>query len=314
MLVSVVFSFRNEESNIHELINRVRNVLLKANMEYELIFVNDDSTDKSLEILKQQREEDKNIKIISMSRCFGVSPCVLAGMEYSSGDAVVYMDSDLQDPPELIEKMIAKWQEGYEVVHTTRTKRHGEHPLKMLVTRWAYKTINFMSEINIKENTGDFKLLSRKVVDQILKLNEQDPFMRGLPVWIGFKQEHVYYERDARFAGETHFSIFSKGPTKEFLRGIVSYSSSPLYFSFYAGLLTCLVSVLLIGYALVIKMLGISGSEGVSSIIIAISFFSGITLIINGIMGLYIAKIYEQLKGRPRYIVADSEGFESLKK
>ena len=310
MLVSVVFSFRNEESNIEELINRVRNVFLKLNINYELIFVNDDSTDTSLEILRKERETDKNIKVLSMSRCFGVSPCVLAGMEYSSGDAVVYMDSDLQDPPELIEKMIEQWQQGYEVVHTTRTKRHGEHPLKMLVTRWAYKIINFISEINIKENTGDFKLLSRKVVNQILKLNEQDPFMRGLPVWVGFKQTHVYYERDPRFAGETHFSIFSKGPTKEFIRGIVSYSSAPLYLSFYVGLLTCLVSILLITYAVIIKILGISGAEGVPSLIIAISFFSGITLIINGIMGLYIAKIYEQLKGRPRYIVADTEGFE----
>lgn len=313
MLVSVVFSFRNEENNIKELINRVRAVFVKLNIDYELVFVNDDSTDRSLEILREEREADKNIKIISMSRCFGVSPCVLAGMEYSTGDAVVYMDSDLQDPPELIEKMIEQWQQGYEVVHTTRTKRHGEHPLKMLVTRWAYRTINFVSEINIKENTGDFKLLSRKVVDQILKLDEQDPFMRGLPVWVGFKQTHVYYERDARFAGETHFSIFSKGPTKEFIRGIVSYSSAPLYLSFYIGLLTCLISVMLIIYALGLKFLDAS-AQGVPSIIILIAFFSGIILIINGIMGLYIAKIYEQLKGRPRYIVADTEGFDAAGK
>ncbi len=309
MLVSVVFSFRDEESNIKELINRVRDVFFKIKVDYEFIFVNDDSTDGSLALLQQEREADENIKIISMSRCFGVSPCVLAGMKYSTGDAVIYMDSDLQDPPELIEKMVEQWQEGFDVVHTTRTKRHGEHPLKMLATRWAYKIINFMSEINIKENTGDFKLLSRKVVNQILKLDEQDPFMRGLPVWIGFKQTHVYYEREARFAGETHFSIFSKGPTKEFIRGIVSYSSSPLYLSFYLGLLTCVVSVCLIIYALIIKVLGVSG-DGVPSIIIAISFFSGITMVINGIMGLYIAKIYEQLKGRPRYIIADTEGFE----
>ena len=309
MLVSVVFSFRDEESNIQELIHRVRAVFLKINIDYEFIFVNDDSTDRSLKILQHERVADPKIKIISMSRCFGVSPCILAGMKYSQGDAIVYLDSDLQDPPELIEKMIEQWQQGYEVVHTTRTKRHGEHPLKMLVTAWAYKAINFVSEINIKENTGDFKLLSRKVVDQILRLNEHDPFMRGLPVWVGFKQTHIYYERKARFAGETHFSFFSKGPTKEFIRGIVSYSSSPLYLSFYLGLLTCLVSAFLIVYALVIKVLGVSG-EGVPSIIIAISFFSGITMVINGIMGLYIAKIYEQLKGRPRYIVADTEGFD----
>ena len=314
MLVSAIFSFRNEESNIKELINRVRNVFLKLEIDYEFIFVNDDSTDKSLEILQQERATDNNIKIISMSRCFGVTPCLLAGMKYSTGDAVVYLDSDLQDPPELIEQMIEKWQEGFDVVHTTRTKRHGEHPLKMMVTRWAYRAINFISEINIKENTGDFKLLSRKVVEQILKLEEHDPFMRGVPVWVGFKQTHVYYERDLRFSGETHFSFFSKGPAKEFIRGIVSYSSSPLYWSFYAGLLTCFISMLLIAYAVIIKILGISGSEGVSSIIIAVSFFSGVILIINGIMGLYIAKIYEQLKGRPRYIVADEEGFDLAKK
>ncbi len=313
MLVSVVFSFRDEESNITELINRVRKVFLKIKIDYEFIFVNDDSTDRSLELLQQARATDDKIKIISMSRCFGVSPCVLAGMKYSTGDAVVYMDSDLQDPPELIEKMITQWQAGFEVVHTTRTKRHGEHPLKMMVTGWAYKAINYVSEINIKENTGDFKLLSRKVVEQILRLDEHDPFMRGLPVWVGFKQTHIYYEREARFAGEAHFSIFSKGPTKEFIRGIVSYSSSPLYLSFYLGLLTCLVSAFLIVYALVIKVLGVSG-QGIPSIIIAISFFSGITMVINGIMGLYIAKIYEQLKGRPRYIIADTEGFDTSDK
>jgi len=272
MLVSVIFSFRDEESNIKELINRVRNVFLKIKVDYEFIFVNDDSTDSSLALLQQERARDNKIKIINMSRCFGVSACILAGMKYSQGDAVVYLDSDLQDPPELIEEMIAQWQQGFDVVHTTRTKRHGEHPLKMMLTRWAYRIINFVSEINIKENTGDFKLLSRKVVDQILKLDEHDPFMRGIPVWVGFKQTHVYYEREARFAGETHFSIFSKGPTKEFIRGIVSYSSSPLYLSFYLGLLTCLVSVCLIIYAFSIKILGLSG-DGVPSIIIAISFF-----------------------------------------
>ena len=186
MLISVVFSFRNEEKVIPELIHRVSSVLETLG-EYELIFVNDASTDGSLELLQSLRAANSNIKIINMSRRFGVTPCVIAGLAEAKGDAVVYMDADLQDPPELIPEIVKKWQEGAEVVHTIRTKRHGESWPKMWMTKLAYKMINAFADIDFYENAGDFKLLSKRAVTEILKLNELDPYLRGLSMWIGFK-------------------------------------------------------------------------------------------------------------------------------
>ena len=309
-MISVVFSFRNEEDVLEELVKRVSNVFVNMNREYELIFVNDDSTDKSVEILLKLRETNENIKIINMSRRFGVTPCVLAGFESSKGEAVIYMDSDLQDPPELIPQLIEKWQNGAEVVHTTRTKRDGESALKMFITKQAYKVINFFSSIKLLENTGDFKLLSRRVVNEILKLKESDPYMRGMSTWVGFKQVQVFYEREARFAGETKFGLFSSAnPYKEFVRGLTSFSSAPLYFALFIGFF---ISISSFAYLLIVistKFLGMN-LPGWSAIMAAILFLGGTTLITIGVLGIYLGKIYEEIKGRPRYIIEDKIGFE----
>jgi dolichol-phosphate mannosyltransferase len=237
-----------------------------------------------------------------MSRRFGVTPCVLAGFSQACGDAVIYMDSDLQDPPDLIPQMIKMFQEGAEVVHTTRTHRDGENKLKMWITKKAYRVINYFSDIHLPENTGDFKLLSRKVVQGILNLSECDPYLRGLSVWVGYKQEFIYYRRRPRFSGQTKFPFFSKGPMREFIRGLTSFSTTPLYFAMYIGGLTIFASMLLIIYALITKALGIAAS-GTSSMLIAEAFFSGIILMTNGVIGLYIARIYNEVKARPRYII-----------
>ncbi|HUN90544.1 MAG TPA: glycosyltransferase family 2 protein [Burkholderiaceae bacterium] len=302
MLISFVFSFRNEEENIPELVRRVSAAAsLIPDSSYELIFVNDASSDRSVELLTELQARQP-IRIITMSRRFGVTPCVMAGLAHARGDAVVYMDSDLQDPPELVPQMVEKFRDGADVVHTTRTHRDGESAFKMWLTRRAYRVINFFSDINLPENTGDFKLLSRKIVDQILALPEYDPYMRGLSIWVGFRQEFIYYRREARFGGRTKMPLIGKGPIREFIRGLTAFSAAPLYISFFLGLATSLVAVILIVYALATKLLGVA-AEGASSVLIAVAFFGGVILMTNGIMGLYLARIYDESKGRPRYII-----------
>ena len=302
MLFSLVFSFRNEQENLAELVRRVASALGSVkDADYELIFVNDDSTDRSLEILQQLRERYP-IVIVNMTRRFGVTPCVLAGFSIAKGEAVIYMDADLQDPPELIPEMIERFRAGAEVVHTTRTHRDGESAAKMWLTKRAYRLINMFSEIPLPENTGDFKLLSRKVVDEILKLSEYDPYMRGLSVWVGYRQEFVLYRRAPRHGGVTKMPLLGKGPVREFIRGMTAFSAAPLYMSLIVGLITSVVSVALIVYAVVIKLAGIA-AEGAPGILIAVAFFSGIILVTNGLMGIYIARIYYEVKHRPRYLI-----------
>jgi len=303
MLLSVVFSFRNEEENIPELVRRVDSVTRTIDaLDYELIFVNDASTDNSVEVLRSLQEEYP-ITIINMSRRFGVTPCVLAGFAHAKGDAVVYMDSDLQDPPELIPELVRKFREGADVVHTTRTDRYGESKIKMWLTKQAYRIINWFSDISLPENTGDFKLLSARVVKEILDLKEYDPYMRGLSVWVGYRQEVVTYKRQPRWRGKTKFPLLSKGPVKEFIRGLTAYSAAPLYLALLLGLGTIFLAAVLVCYAFVIKFLGIA-APGVSGLLISVAFFSGVILTTNGLIGIYIARIYYEVKGRPRYIIS----------
>ena len=308
-LVSIVFSFRNEEKNLKELVSRVDATFKKVeNYKYELIFVNDDSNDDSEKILEELQESHK-IKIINMSRTFGVGPCVLAGFKHSSGDCIVYLDSDLQDPPELIPKLLDEFEKGHDVVHTVREKRLGESGVKLFFTKLAYKTINKLSEIDLPIEAGDFKLISKRVLQKILSQKEFRPYVRGLSVWVGFKQSFVYYTREARAHGESKFSLFSQGPISEFINGVTSYSLKPLYIGIFLGFFSLLFSVLLIVYALYAKFndLAIPGTTG---ILIAVSFFSGILLFTLGIMGIYIARIFEQARGREKYIVKEIKDFK----
>lgn len=303
-VLSVVFSFRNEEENIKELIERVVKAIEKIDSwSYELIFVNDASNDKSEEILIELQNKYP-IKIINMTRNFGVGPCVLAGFENSKGDCVIYMDCDLQDPPELIPDLIKEYKKGNEVVHTVRIKRDGESKIKLIITKFAYKIINLISDINLPIEAGDFKLISRKVIDKILNQKEYNPYIRGMAVWVGYSQSTVKYKRLARSKGDTHFSLFGKGPILEFLRGITSYSLKPLYIGLFFGLIGIILSIILSFYALYLKLnnLAVSGTSG---ILISISFFSGSILLTLGIIGIYVGKIFEQTKGRDRYIIKD---------
>ncbi len=245
-----------------------------------------------------------------MSRCFGYTPCVLAGLEKAKGDAVIYMDCDLQDPPELIPQLIEKWQSGADVVHTTRTKRHGESPIKMLLTRLAYKAINLFSKISIPENTGDFKLFSRRALNEVLKLREDDPFMRGLSLWVGFRQEFIYYERKKRYSGATHFSLFrSLNPAKEFIRGVTSFSVAPLYFALFMGMAVSVCAFCYLAYIIVSRVCFGMHLPGWQAMMATMLFLGGTILFTVGVLGIYIGKIYETMKRRPGCIIEHEEGF-----
>jgi glycosyltransferase involved in cell wall biosynthesis len=303
-LISIIFSFKNEEKNLDELIKRIQTTFSKIDScKYELIFVNDCSDDKSEKILLDLQKSNP-IKIINMTRTFGVGPCVLAGFREAKGDAIIYMDSDLQDPPEIIPDLISEYEKGSEIVHTVRTKRHGESFFKMLITKMAYRIINYLSEIPLPTEAGDFKLISRTALKKILLQNEFRPYIRGLSIWVGYKQSFVKYERDPRADGESKFPLFSKGPITEFISGITSYSLKPLYLGVVLGFISLIFSIILILYALYSKFSGVA-APGSTGIIITISFFSGILLFTMGIIGIYLARIFEQTKGRDQYVIKD---------
>jgi dolichol-phosphate mannosyltransferase len=302
-VISVVLSFRNEASVLAELILRLEDVFAGERLDYELIFVNDDSIDESLAILKKSAAGNKRIKIVTMSRRFGVSECVMAGMAYTSGDAVVYMDTDLQDPPEVIPELIAKWKDGADVVYTVRTKREGEKPLKMFLTRMAYQAINASSEIDLPENAGDFRLLSRLACDKLLELGEMDPYTRGLIPWLGFRQEPVYYQREARAAGSAHFSLLnSLNPYKTFISGLTSFSMAPIFLIFLIGGGVAGLSLIWLFLAGV----GLAGGAWVSFLLL----LWGSLMFSLGFIGIYVGRTYKDVRGRPRYIVKDTIGFD----
>ena len=303
-LISFVFSFKNEEKNLEELIKRIHESVNKLkNYKYELIFVNDASTDNSEKTL-EKLQKSFPITLINMSRTFGVGPCVLAGFKHASGDCIVYMDSDLQDPPEILKQLIGEYENGADVVHTIRTDRLGESKFKLLITKVAYKIINFLSDIKLPVEAGDFKLISRKALTKILEQKEFRPYIRGLSVWVGFKQAHVNYVRDARFSGDTKFPLLSAGPVTQFISGVTAYSLKPLYFGILLGIVSILFSIILIFYALYMKFTNIA-VPGTAGIIITISFFAGIILLTLGIIGIYLARIFEEVRGRDSYVIKD---------
>ena len=311
--ISVVLSFYNERAVLPELLQRMRAVFatLVANNcvgSYELIFVNDNSTDDSEKYLRSELENG-DIVIINMSRNFGVSECVMAGMAHANGDAVIYMDSDLQDPPEVIPQLINAWWKDpeAEVVYTTRTRRHGEHWLKMLVTKIGYRMINAISEIELQVDSGDFKLLSRRVVDYLLQMKEDKPYMRGLISWIGFKQIQVFYERLERFDGRenTKMPVLSKRVLYYWLdRALISFSDAPLKLMLFLGFAMSSLSFLYIIVVLVQKTLGFA-VPGWAALMSAVLFLGGMQIMMLGFVGLYIGAIFRESKQRPQYIVKE---------
>lgn len=315
--LSVILSFWNEEDVIPELISRLRKTLITEQIEnkiknYELIFVNDASTDNSLEILMAEAKNHKDIKIINMSRNFGISPCVMAGMQFANGDVIVYMDADLQDPPELISKMINLFKtENADIIHTKRISRNGESKIKLLITKLGYFILNKVSSINIKSNVGDFKMLSRRAVNHLISLKENKPFMRGLINWIGFKQITLEYNREKRFAGKTKFPVLGiKVMNNFFNSALISFSDVPLKLISFMGFLMSVGSFFLLIYVLIQKFLG-HNLPGWSAIMVAILFLGGLQLLSLGVVGLYINSIFIETKKRPNFIIESAYGIKN---
>ena len=306
-LISVVFSFRNERQNIPTLITRLDAMFARTDVNYELLFVNDASDDGSLEALIDQRARNPRVKVINMSRRFGVSECARAGMTASSGDATIIMDADLQDPPELIPQLIDKWRAGADVVHTVRTRRHGESAVKMMLTRLAYRIIHMGSSIELPVDAGDFKLLSRPALNHLLALRESDPYIRGLVVWIGFQQAFVPYERDARHAGSTHFPFFSRNPWKTFAMGLTSFSFMPLFATIALALAAIACATIVVLFVVLRQLIDHDVSATVA-LFAAMLVFWATTLAAIAAVSLYVIRIYKDVRNRPQYVVASTIG------
>ena len=307
---SVIIPMYNEQEVIKESYRRLDGVMRPLGEEYELIFVNDGSRDKTMEIMLEIANNDKHVKIVDFARNFGHQTAVTAGMKYSSGDAVVIIDADLQDPPELIPGMLEKWKEGYEVVYGKRLKREGETKFKLFTAKAFYKVINSLSGNMIPMDTGDFRLIDRAVVDAMNAMPEHNRFLRGMGSWVGFRQYAYEYKRDERWAGTT------KHPLKKMIKlakdGIISFSSKPLEM---LGFLGCAISGLCFLWLLVLIILAICGVFFMQwqLIVSFMGIFAGIILIGMGILGEYIGRIYDEAKGRPLYTVLRTINFDVQK-
>ncbi|WP_243525343.1 glycosyltransferase family 2 protein [Bacillus pseudomycoides] len=303
-LISVVVPMYFEEEVAQECYNRLKSVMIQNNINYEFVFVNDGSTDRTMEILKEIAANDYRTKVVNFARNFGHQTAVTAGIDCASGDAIVIIDADLQDPPEVIPELIAKWQEGYEVVYAKRKQRKGETWFKLLTAKYFYRFLNYMSDIDIPKDTGDFRIIDRKVADVFKQMTERNRFIRGMMSWVGFSQTYVEYERDERFAGETKYPL--KKMIKFASDGIIAFSTKPLRIVMTLGIMSVFISIAVLLYSVIIKIVGQDIQTGWASIMVAITFFSGIQLLGLGIVGQYIARIYDESKNRPIYIVKET--------
>ncbi|MCY8974566.1 glycosyltransferase family 2 protein [Bacillus atrophaeus] len=306
---SIVVPVYNEELVIQETYQRLKEVMDRTKENYELLFVNDGSRDRSVEILREHSLIDPTVKVIDFSRNFGHQIAITAGMDYAQGNAIVVIDADLQDPPELILDMIEKWKEGYNVVYAVRTKRKGETFFKKQTAAMFYRLLRSMTDIDIPIDTGDFRLLDRKVCNEMKKLKEKNPFVRGLVSWVGFKQTAVEYERDERLAGETKYPL--KKMLKLSMDGITTFSHKPLKLASFAGILMSGAGFLYMLIVLYMKLFTDSTITGWSSLIVIQLLFSGIILLMLKMIGEYIGRIYDEAKDRPLYIVQKSYGLKT---
>jgi len=308
-LLSVIVPCYNEEEVIVETMARLNDFCAElVGLDVELIFVDDGSRDRTREILKQAAAADPRMRVIGFARNFGHQIAVTAGIDAAKGDAVVLIDADLQDPPGVIHGMIAKWQEGFDVVYGTRSARPGESAFKIATAHSFYRLLNRISDVPIPLDTGDFRLMSRAVVDTLKAMPERDRFVRGMVSWIGFRQTALPYSRAERFAGE------SKYPLRKMLRfatdGILSFSIRPLQLAVSAGLISAALALVGIGYALLMRIFTSTWVEGWTALMIAVLFLGGVQLTCVGILGEYVGRIYNEIKQRPLYVVQEYCGFD----
>jgi len=309
MELSVVVPVYKEEENVPEFVRRILPILAGTGLSFEVIFALDPSPDGTEAAILREHAKDPRIRLVTFSRRFGQPMATLGGLAQATGDATIVMDVDLQDPPELIVEMIARWREGYDVVYAQRRSRDGETLVKRLVSRLGYRVINRIADVEIPPDTGDFRLLSRRVVDEILALKENHGFLRGMVALVGFRQTAVRFDRPARFAGRGNYNRFL-GSLRIGLNGVFCFSNYALTLSTLFGFLVAAGALLLgVAYA-VLKLQGVPFPMGNPTIVILVLFMGGVQLITIGILGEYIGRIYDQVKQRPKYIVDRKVGFE----
>ena len=303
-------SVYKEEKNVPEFLRRLRPILGAVSEDYEIIFSLDPSPDRTEDVILEQRAADPRVKLLKFSRRFGQPMATLAGLQYSSGDAVIVMDVDMQDPPELVGQMVAKWREGFDVVLPQRRERTGEPWIKKAVAATGYKVINKIADVRIPPNTGDFRLMSRRVVKEVVKLKESHGFLRGMVAVVGFRQAIIPFDRPARFAGGTNYNRFL-GSLRIGFNGIFCFSTYALTLATVFGFFIAGFSFLLMAVYLLYKLMGWEILWGNPTLVILISFLGGVQLISVGILGEYIGRIYEEVRSRPKFIVDRSAGFDS---
>ena len=306
--LSVVVPVFREELNVPAFLDRITPILTSITPSYEIIFCLDPSPDRTQDVILDRRARDARIKLIKFSRRFGQPMATLAGLQYSVGRAVIVTDVDLQDPPELIPEMVAKWREGFDVVYAQRRTREGETLVKRIVSAVGYRIINRIADVEIPPNTGDFRLMSRRVVDEINRLKEAHGFLRGLVALVGFRQTSILFDRVPRYAGKGNYNRFL-GSLRIGLNGMICFSSALLNLSSLMGFVVAGASFLLAIAYVVMKLCGFPFPMGNPTIVILVLFMGGVQLITIGILGEYIGRIYEEVKQRPKYIVDEAQGF-----
>jgi dolichol-phosphate mannosyltransferase len=310
MLISVIVPCYNEEQVIVET-NRQLVATLAAldELDFEIVYVDDGSSDKTLDLLREIQSADERTRVVRLARNFGHQLAVSAGLEHAAGDAVVIIDADLQDPPEVIPEMVARWRDGYHVVYGMRTDRPGETAFKLWTAKLFYRFINRLSKVQIPIDVGDFRLLDRRVVDVLLSMPERDRFLRGMVSWIGFRQVAVMYRRAQRRAGESKYPLFKM--LQFAADGVLSFSLTPLRLALWVGFLSIGMAFAGILYALIIRLYTNDWVRGWTSIFTAVLFIGGAQLVTLGIIGEYIGRIYAEVKRRPLYVIEERLGFDS---
>jgi len=300
--LSIVVPVYKEMDNIRPFLARMESVIKKLNVTYEILFCMDPSPDQTEEIIRDEIKRNSNIKLILFSRRFGQPAATMAGLFHANGQSAVVIDVDLQDPPELIEPMLNKLSEGYDVVYAKRKSRKGETLLKRIISDVGYRVINKCSDVNIPRDTGDYRIMTRRVVDAIKQLGESHGFLRGLVAYVGYKQAYIEYDRDARMAGKGNYNRFI-GSIKIGLNGLISFSSRPLQLMSVLGATIAGFSFLLGSWYVFQKMAGYNLTPGLSTTVLVVTFFSGVQLLCLGLMGEYVGRIYDEVKKRPMFIV-----------
>jgi polyisoprenyl-phosphate glycosyltransferase len=302
-VISIIAPIFNESGNIPELHRRLTETMNAMDDDWELLFIDDGSTDGSTEMIRQLARQDSHVRPVIFARNFGHQIAVTAGLDYSRGQAVVIIDSDLQDPPEVIRDLVSKWREGYEVVYAVRAEREGETWFKLFTAKLFYRVIYKITDVDIPLDTGDFRLMDRKVVNVLNQMREHHRFLRGMSVWVGFRQIGVPYKRAARYAGETKY------PLRKMVRfasdAITSFSYFPLQLATYIGFLSAGISILAIPVVVILRLTGSQAFFGQATTLIAVLFLGGVQLISLGILGEYIGRLFQEAKGRPLYIVRE---------